>query len=89
VTEQSQDVTPQPHDVTEDAPPPGPWLDQPDAQQHWAAEGPHPGPSWTPPSGSPSGASRVQALMQRPEFVIGAAFVGGLVLATILKRLAR
>ncbi len=83
-------MTDQSHDVTEDAPPPGPWLDPPGGAQHnWAAEGPHPGPSWTPPPEAPPSVSHVQALLRRPEFVIGAAFAGGLVLATILKRLAR
>ncbi len=82
-------MTDQSHDVTEEAPPPGPWLNQPDSAQSWAAEGPHPGPSWTAAPESSSGVSQVRAVLARPEVVIGAAFAGGLVLAMILKRLAR
>ena len=49
-------------------------------------------PVWTPPAPPPdiagaSGAAAVAA--DRPEVAVGAAFAGGLVLALILKRLAR
>jgi hypothetical protein len=42
--------------------------------------------SWTPP-GPDAGPAAVVA--DRPEIAVGAAFAGGLVLALILKRLAR
>jgi hypothetical protein len=42
------------------------------------------GASWPSDSGSQSSG----AASERPEVLVGAAFVGGLVLATILKRLA-
>lgn len=45
-----------------------------------------PAPSW-PPEDEPSGATALAA--ERPEIAVGAAFAGGLVLALILKRLAR
>jgi len=49
-------------------------------------------PVWTPPAppqdtAGPSGGAAVTA--DRPEVAVGAAFAGGLVLALILKRLAR
>jgi hypothetical protein len=50
----------------------------------------------TPPSGTPavdpvasSGSSNGDPFAERPELFVGAAFVGGLVLAQILKRLGR
>ncbi|MEO8967946.1 MAG: hypothetical protein ABI355_10080 [Solirubrobacteraceae bacterium] len=52
-------------------------------------------PVWTPPAPPPdtagaSGASGLTAAAaDRPEVAVGAAFAGGLVLALILKRLAR
>jgi hypothetical protein len=42
--------------------------------------------SWTPPGQDPGPAAVVA---DRPEIAVGAAFAGGLVLALILKRLAR
>jgi hypothetical protein len=46
-----------------------------------------PAPSAATPSGPDGGAAAV--VQQRPEAAVGAAFAGGLVLALILKRLAR
>jgi hypothetical protein len=69
-------------DATPPAPEPAPSATEP---------GP-PAPAWTPPAAdassasSPSGGS---AVAERPEIAVGAAFAGGLVLALILKRLAR
>jgi hypothetical protein len=42
--------------------------------------------SWPEPSAQPGAAS---AAAERPELIVSAAFAGGLLLATILKRLAR
>ena len=53
-----------------------------DAAQPVAASA---GPSWPPDSALPGGG----AATERPELLVGAAFAGGLVLAMILKRLAR
>ncbi|MGO9903984.1 MAG: hypothetical protein ACLP0J_30930 [Solirubrobacteraceae bacterium] len=91
--------------ATDQAQPPVPWLKQPDAGfvPNWAQEGEHPGPSWPPSSieaaagGAPAGQSPLRAAQaslqalarDRPEAIVGAAFAGGLVLALILKRLAR
>lgn len=44
-------------------------------------------PTWTPPA--TAGAEEQSLLDERPEIAVGAAFAGGLVLALILKRLAR
>jgi len=47
-------------------------------------------PSTQPPASGPSLQERAAALLQeRPEVGVGAAFGGGLVLALILKRIAR
>jgi len=50
----------------------------------------------TPPSGTPvvepestSGSSNGDPFAERPELFVGAAFVGGLVLAQLLKRIRR
>ena len=50
----------------------------------------------TPPSGTPvvepeaaSGSSNGDPFAERPELFVGAAFVGGLVLAQLLKRIGR
>jgi hypothetical protein len=49
----------------------------------------------TPPSGTPAAApetapsSNSDAFAERPELFVGAAFVGGLVLAQLLKRIGR
>jgi hypothetical protein len=49
---------------------------------------PEPAREWSPPSGQ--GSSGPAALAQdKPEMAVGAAFTGGLLLALILKRLAR
>jgi hypothetical protein len=51
-------------------------------------------PAWTPPaapqeSSGGSGSGPAAVATDRPEVAVGAAFAGGLVLALILKRLAR
>jgi hypothetical protein len=73
-------------------PPPGPWATETaGAQAQWTAPDAS-GPSWPSSSDGSGGAfsSGPQPLyVQRPEIVIGAAFVGGLLLAMLLKRLAR
>ncbi|HET9105244.1 MAG TPA: hypothetical protein VFN55_17975 [Solirubrobacteraceae bacterium] len=52
-------------------------------------------PAWTPPappldsSASDSSSSGAAAVQDRPELAVAGAFAGGLVLAMILKRLAR
>ena len=49
-------------------------------------------PAWTPPAPPPDGTGMSGAAAMatdRPEVAVGAAFAGGLVLAMILKRLAR
>jgi hypothetical protein len=51
----------------------------------------------TPPSGTPAAApetapssnANADAFAERPELFVGAAFVGGLVLAQLLKRIGR
>jgi hypothetical protein len=43
----------------------------------------------TPIPVAPGGSSPVAGAAERPEVVVGAAFAGGIVLALILKRLAR
>jgi hypothetical protein len=45
------------------------------------------GASWSPEDGRQAGATGLTG--EHPEVLVGAAFVGGLALATILKRLAR
>ena len=52
-----------------------------------AAASPPPPPPLPPPAAGPTGAFSVPS--ERPEVPVGAAFAGGLVLALILKRLAR
>jgi hypothetical protein len=54
-----------------------------------ASDAPYTSPYSSPTSRSPTAADVIAAGLERPEVVIGAAFVGGLLLATILKRLAR
>jgi hypothetical protein len=44
-------------------------------------------PSWTPEPSAQE--SAIGAAAERPEIMVGAAFAGGLLLAMILKRLAR
>ncbi|MGH2867379.1 MAG: hypothetical protein ACRDNK_07405 [Solirubrobacteraceae bacterium] len=51
-----------------------------------------PAPAWTPPAADAtpnSSSSAASAASDRPEIAVGAAFAGGLVLALILKRVAR
>ncbi len=75
------------------------------APPNWALEGPHPGPPWqtfTDPDESGDGEHRSPLdtlkrsdvlkradALKRPEVMLGVAFAGGLLLASILKRLAR
>ena len=82
-----------------------PWQSQSDvAPPNWALEGPHPGPPWksftTPGEDGEGRRSTLDALkgsellsnadaLKRPEVILGLAFTGGLLLAAILKRLAR
>jgi hypothetical protein len=79
-------------DAAAPIPPPGPWATETaSAQAQWSAPG-EAGPAWAAsPDGSGSSfSSGPQPLyVQRPEILIGAAFVGGLLLAMLLKRLAR
>ncbi len=92
------------HSSTDRPQPPAPWLQQTDGTvPNWALESPHPGPPSQPPlphspvdgtrEGAPSRGSLQSSISSlatdRPEVVIGAAFVGGVVLALIIKRLAR
>ncbi len=49
---------------------------------------PPPTPDWAPASAQPGGGFS-SPLQERPELAVGASFAGGLVLALILKRLAR
>ena len=49
---------------------------------------PETAPAWTPPT-PPSDHGPGAVVADRPEIAVGAAFAGGLVLALILKRLAR
>jgi hypothetical protein len=51
------------------------------------AIGEEPAAGWTPPAATP--APIVEIVEKRPEVAAGGAFAGGLVLALILKRLAR
>jgi hypothetical protein len=93
VSEQSADgVSGQPPAADADRVPPAPWLAQPDGDGNhsWAESGPHPGPSWIPSSLSGAEGSSVATLttaLSRPEVRLGVAFLGGLVVATIIKRL--
>lgn len=48
-----------------------------------------PGEAWSPEGSDDSGPSPSAAASERPEVAVGAVFAGGLVLALILKRLAR
>lgn len=85
---------PEPH-----APPPGPWENQPGAPQaKWAVDSETARPSFrAAPADGGSGAAPsshsttvIETLLtaaERPEIVIGAAFVGGVLLAMIFKRL--
>jgi len=52
---------------------------------------PAPAPAWTPPEPPPESARATAGAIvaERPEIAVGGAFAGGLVLALILKRLAR
>ena len=49
---------------------------------------PETAPAWTPPT-PPSDHGSGAVVADRPEIALGAAFAGGLVLALVLKRLAR
>jgi hypothetical protein len=82
-------------------PPPGPWPKEADrAQPAWTGSGEPKGSAWAPDtagaadsaatagSWSASG-DAIGSGIEHPEIVIGAAFVGGLLLAMLLKRLAR
>jgi hypothetical protein len=82
-------------------PPPGPWPSQTDrTQPAWTAGGEPNGPAWGSPAAGASGpavtggswsasADSIASGIEHPEIVIGAAFVGGLLLAMLIKRLAR
>lgn len=57
-----------------------------------AAEGTQPAAATdasTPPAGVASPAGPASSPLDRPEFAVGAAFAGGLVLAKLFKRLGR
>jgi hypothetical protein len=95
-------VTDLPEDPTVEVPPPGPWLrDAGEPQAKWALDGEVTGPDFgrlAESDGDWSGGDRsprqsmletVLNRLDRPEIVIGAAFIAGVVLATVVKRLAR
>lgn len=83
----------QPADVGEERLPPAPWLAQADGQapESWAAEGPHPGPSWSSvrsPDGSAPRSAFATEVLRRPEVKLAIAFAGGVIAALMLKRFA-
>lgn len=77
--------------------PPAPWLAQADgdAPASWAAEGPHPGPPPAPgsdgaqPASAAPGKGSLSSSLSRPEVRLALAFGGGVILALVLKRMAR
>ena len=88
-------------DAGDRVPPPGPWPKEADrAQPPWTASGEPKGPAWASDAARAAGSAgtpgswsaaedTIGSGIERPEIVIGAAFVGGLLLAMLLKRLAR
>jgi len=77
---------------SERVPPPGPWPGQTEsAQAQWSTPGEPGGPSWGSSSDGPTTyvSDTAPSGIERPEIVIGAALVGGLLLAMLLRRLAR
>ena len=75
-------------------PPPGPWPSAAEGESaQWTAAADAATPTWASSPDGDAGSSLAAApqplYVERPEIIIGAAFVGGLLLAMLLKRLAR